>query len=125
MHSLEKAISEGIAPYRIIFIIDRGDTTNKNMESMAFMRNLCHGLQVNFPEALHKLIIFPGNFFLNTIWAIVRPLLARSVIDRVVILSEDDYPKYLLSIIPEENIPKCYGGSATNVPDSDEDNDTN
>lgn len=76
------------------------------------MRSLCHILQLNFPEALEKLVIFPTSWMLNALWMIVRPFLDRSVVERVVLLSESDFRSYLSTIIPKEGLPRAYGGAA-------------
>lgn len=42
----------------------------------------------------------------------VKPLLDRSVVKRIALLSEESFRPYLRLIIPEEQLPSSYGGSA-------------
>ncbi|KAI8821290.1 CRAL-TRIO domain-containing protein [Fimicolochytrium jonesii] len=109
---LEKGTREGIITSRLTLLIDRVGSVNENVEGIAFFRSLTHVLQTHFPEMLQRLVIFPTNWLLWTVWKVVKPFLDASVVERLSLLGPKEYKQVLQDLISAEHLSPRYGGTS-------------
>jgi hypothetical protein len=68
--------------------------------------------QNNYPETMGTLFIINSPWLFTTCWRMVKPLLNEVTLEKIHILGSD-YMEELKKHIPEENIPKEFGGTCT------------
>ncbi|KAL6302784.1 CRAL-TRIO domain-containing protein [Sparassis latifolia] len=82
------------------------------------MKNLAHDSfqmsQDYFPETMAQLAIVNAPTSFTTIWAFIKPWLAKETVAKVDILGSD-YESVLLAQIDAENLPESLGGTCTCV----------
>ncbi len=71
--------------------------------------NIC---QNYFPECLNKAVVINAGILFKTAYALCKPFIDSKTRSKVHIFN-DDYKKFLLTIIDEENLPTFLGGKCT------------
>ncbi|KAJ3037991.1 hypothetical protein HDV00_001194 [Rhizophlyctis rosea] len=116
--TIAKAIEEGLVTRQATFVMDRLGSGSNNNEGIALIRTLISTMQVNMPEVIHKMVIMPTNMLIHSIWRLAKPFLDPRMVDKVILCSEKDVTKTLLSIIDKSELPKRYGGESVDVNDA-------
>ncbi|RKO91224.1 CRAL-TRIO domain-containing protein [Blyttiomyces helicus] len=98
-------------------LVDKVDATNDNIEGVYFFRSLTSILQTHFPEMLQRIMIFPTNWLLFTVWKVVKPFLDPQVQEKVSLLGPKEYKAALLDKIPASCLPERYGGTSVDPTD--------
>ncbi|KAI8904932.1 CRAL-TRIO domain-containing protein [Powellomyces hirtus] len=132
VYMIVKGIKDGTIKSRITLLVDRIGSANENVEGIAFFRSLTYVLQTHFPEMLQRIIIFPTNWLLWTVWKVVKPFLDITVVEKVSLVGPKEYKQTLRDAIALENLSQRYGGTsvdwtdngATVVADEEEDEGT-
>ncbi|KAJ3020407.1 hypothetical protein HKX48_000815 [Thoreauomyces humboldtii] len=130
-YTMVKGIMDGTISSRTTLLVDRLGSNSDNVESIAFFRSLTSVLQTHFPEMLQRIIIFPTNWLLWTVWKVVKPFLDTTVVERISLVGPKEYKQTLADVIATENLSQRYGGSsvdwtdagATHVDGEEEDQD--
>ncbi|KAJ3268989.1 hypothetical protein HK104_005209 [Borealophlyctis nickersoniae] len=110
--TMAKAIEEGLIKKQATFLMDRVDATSENAEGVAFIRALIQTLQVNMPEVVYKMCIFPSNLIIWSVWKLAKPFLDPKMVNKVAICGSGEYKKVLAEFIPDDQLAKRYGGSS-------------
>ena len=110
--SCSKAFNKYI--HGLVSIIDFNKMT-KNMFNKK-LRNLVENdlsiCQNYFPECLNKAVVINAGILFKTAYALCKPFIDSKTRSKVHIFN-DDYKKFLLTIIDEENLPTFLGGKCT------------
>ncbi|KAI9012936.1 CRAL-TRIO domain-containing protein [Gaertneriomyces semiglobifer] len=107
---MEKGIREGTITSRITLLIDRAGSGHENVEGVHFFRSLAHVLQTHFPEMLQRIMIFPTNWLLWTVWKVAKPFLDHTVVEKVSVLGPKEFKAELAKVLGD-NLPERYGGT--------------
>ncbi|KAJ3152727.1 hypothetical protein HDU86_005482 [Geranomyces michiganensis] len=117
VYTMVKGIRDGTIASRLTLLVDRLGSTNDNVEGIAFFRSLTSVLQTHFPEMLQRIIIFPTNWLLWTVWKVVKPFLDMTVVERVSLVGPKEYKQTLKDAIALESLSQRYGGNSVDWTD--------
>lgn len=67
----------------------------------------------NYPERLKSALLYNVPVYFNFIFAVFRPLLPNSVINKIKFYSDDSYKKDLIELVDADKLPKFLGGNLT------------
>ncbi|KAJ3044154.1 hypothetical protein HK097_001574 [Rhizophlyctis rosea] len=116
--TMAKAIEEGTITRQATFMMDRIGSTGENNEGIALIRTLINTIQVNMPEVVHKMVIFPTNMLIHSMWRLAKPFLDSRMVDKVVMCSEKEVTNTLLTIIDSNELAQRYGGTSVDPNDA-------
>lgn len=85
--------------------------TKGTPHNIGTIKHLSHTLQANFPEVVHKVLIFPTSFATNLIWSTVKFFFDSHTRNKVVMLPGGRKPPGLSEFIASEHALKEFGGS--------------
>ncbi|KAJ3161228.1 hypothetical protein HDU88_007401 [Geranomyces variabilis] len=133
VYTMVKGIRDGTVASRLTLLVDRIGSTSDNVEGIAFFRSLTSVLQTHFPEMLQRIIIFPTNWLLWTVWKVVKPFLDMTVVEKVSLVGPKEYKQTLKDAIALDLLSQRYGGNsidwtdkgavAAALPDDEEEDD--
>ncbi|TPX60756.1 hypothetical protein SpCBS45565_g07430 [Spizellomyces sp. 'palustris'] len=115
--TMDKGIREGTITSRITLLVDRSQSTQQNIENLHFFRLLTSILQTHFPEMLQRIVIFPTNWLLWTVWKVVKPFLDVTVVEKVALVGPKEVTKTLETVWSGEDCPERYGGKCVDWTD--------
>jgi len=111
IYILEKAMAElgdkkDTSEGKFILILDRVDSTRANVD-MEFWKQLARIALDNYPERLHKVLVYPANILFRSVWAVFKYFLDARTREKVELLG---YPEGLLAHIEPSELLADVGG---------------
>eukprot|EP00823_Brevimastigomonas_motovehiculus_P009274 TRINITY_DN893_c0_g1_i1.p1 TRINITY_DN893_c0_g1~~TRINITY_DN893_c0_g1_i1.p1 ORF type:complete len:415 (+),score=113.25 TRINITY_DN893_c0_g1_i1:30-1247(+) len=91
------------------YIIDLEGASVDLFKSTAFLSMCSENDKDNYPERLGRMLVINAPSFVTMFWKMVQALMDTKTKEKVM-LCGTNYKEELLKIIPEENVPKEYGG---------------
>ncbi|CAG7724613.1 unnamed protein product [Allacma fusca] len=103
-----------VTQFTCIFDMDQlGMRTVGSIQVISLIKEAVGHFESNYPEIFRKCYVINSSRIFQILFAIVKPLLSRRTYEKVQILTtESKWKPLLLTDIPLDQLPECYGGSA-------------